>query len=31
VGLGVVAFGCFAFVEAWYRPIRPEGAFANLA
>lgn len=25
VGLGVVAFGCFAFVEAWYRPIRPEG------
>jgi Domain of Unknown Function (DUF1206) len=26
VGLGVVAFGAFAFVEAWRRPIRPEGA-----
>jgi hypothetical protein len=26
VGFGVVAFGCFAFVEAWYRPIRPEAA-----
>ncbi|HEV7384823.1 MAG TPA: DUF1206 domain-containing protein, partial [Phenylobacterium sp.] len=25
IGLGVVAFGCFAFVEAWHRPIRPEG------
>jgi hypothetical protein len=24
IGAGVVAFGCFAFVEAWYRPIRPE-------
>ena len=26
VALGLVAFGIFAFVEAWYRPIRPEGA-----
>jgi len=26
VALGLVAFGAFAFVEAWYRPIRPEGA-----
>lgn len=26
IGLGVTAFGCFAFVEAWYRPIRPEEA-----
>jgi len=26
IGLGVVAFGVFAFVEAWYRPIRPEAA-----
>jgi hypothetical protein len=26
IGAGVVAFGCFAFVEAWYRPIRPEAA-----
>jgi uncharacterized protein DUF1206 len=25
IGVGVVAFGCFAFVEAWRRPIRPEG------
>lgn len=27
VAVGLVAFGAFAFVEAWYRPIRPEGAF----
>ena len=26
VALGLVAFGAFAFVEAWHRPIRPEGA-----
>jgi hypothetical protein len=26
MGLGMIAFGVFAFVEAWYRPIRPEGA-----
>jgi hypothetical protein len=26
VALGVTAFGAFAFVEAWYRPIRPEDA-----
>jgi hypothetical protein len=25
VAIGLVAFGAFAFVEAWYRPIRPEG------
>ena len=25
IGLGLVAFGAFAFVEAWCRPIRPEG------
>ena len=30
VALGLVAFGAFAFVEAWYRPIRPEGAFRRL-
>jgi hypothetical protein len=29
VALGLVAFGAFAFVEAWYRPIRPEEAFAD--
>lgn len=29
VALGLVAFGAFAFVEAWYRPIRPEGAFVS--
>ncbi|HEX2817405.1 MAG TPA: DUF1206 domain-containing protein [Phenylobacterium sp.] len=29
VALGLVAFGAFAFVEAWYRPIRPEGAFSS--
>ena len=29
VALGLVAFGAFAFVEAWYRPIRPEGAFSR--
>jgi hypothetical protein len=28
VALGLVAFGAFAFVEAWHRPIRPEGAFS---
>jgi hypothetical protein len=28
VALGLVAFGAFAFVEAWRRPIRPEGAFS---
>jgi hypothetical protein len=26
IGAGVAAFGAFAFVEAWYRPIRPEAA-----
>ena len=31
VALGLVAFGAFAFVEAWYRPIRPEGAFKRAA
>jgi hypothetical protein len=31
VALGLVAFGAFAFVEAWYRPIRPEGAFRSAA
>jgi hypothetical protein len=25
VAVGLVAFGAFAFVEAWHRPIRPEG------
>ena len=29
VAVGLVAFGAFAFVEAWYRPIRPEGAFSS--
>jgi hypothetical protein len=29
VALGLVAFGAFAFVEAFYRPIRPEGAFGD--
>jgi hypothetical protein len=29
VALGLVAFGGFAFVEAFYRPIRPEGAFSG--
>jgi hypothetical protein len=29
VALGVVAFGAFAFVEAWYRPIRPEAALSQ--
>ncbi len=29
VALGLVAFGAFGFVEAWYRPIRPEGAFSS--
>jgi hypothetical protein len=29
VALGVVAFGVFAFVEAWYRPIRPEAALSQ--
>ena len=27
VAVGLIAFGAFAFVEAWYRPIRPEAAF----
>ena len=31
VGAGVVAFGGFAFVEAWYRPIRPEAALRPAA
>lgn len=26
--LGLMAFGAFAFVEAWHRPIRPEAAFS---
>jgi hypothetical protein len=30
VALGLLAFGAFAFVEAWYRPIRPEAAFSDL-
>jgi hypothetical protein len=30
VALGLVAFGAFAFVEAWYRPIHPEGALGGL-
>jgi len=30
VALGLVAFGAFAFVEAWHRPIRPEAAFSDL-
>ncbi|THD70411.1 DUF1206 domain-containing protein [Phenylobacterium sp.] len=29
VALGVVAFGIFAFVEAWHRPIRPEAALSQ--
>lgn len=29
VALGLVAFGAFAFVEAWCRPIRPEVAFSE--
>jgi hypothetical protein len=29
VALGLVAFGAFAFVEAWFRPIRPEGVFGE--
>jgi hypothetical protein len=29
IALGLVAFGGFAFVEAWYRPIRPEGRPAS--
>jgi hypothetical protein len=32
MALGLVAFGAFAFVEAWHRPIRPEAALrANSA
>ena len=31
VALGLMAFGAFAFVEAGYRPIRPEGAFSGPA
>jgi len=30
IGAGVTAFGAFAFVEAWYRPIRPEAAFIDV-
>jgi hypothetical protein len=30
VALGLMAFGVFAFMEAWYRPIRPEAAFSDL-
>jgi hypothetical protein len=30
VALGLVAFGAFAFVEAWCRPIRPEAAFSDI-
>ena len=26
IAAGLVAFGAFGFVEAWYRPIRPEAA-----
>lgn len=29
VAVGLIAFGAFAFVEAWYRPIRPEAAFGR--
>ena len=29
VAVGLIAFGAFAFVEAWFRPIRPEGAFSR--
>jgi hypothetical protein len=29
IGVGVTAFGAFAFVEAWHRPIRPEEAFGS--
>ena len=28
VAAGLMAFGAFAFVEAWYRPIRPEAGLA---
>ena len=31
LALGLVAFGAFAFVEAWHRPIRPEAAFSPAA
>lgn len=31
VALGLVAFGAFAFVEAWFRPIRPERMFSHRA
>jgi hypothetical protein len=31
LGLGLIAFGVFAFVEAWYRPIRPEAALTSAA
>jgi hypothetical protein len=30
VAIGLVAFGAFAFVEAWHRPIRPEAAFSDV-
>ena len=26
LGLGLIAFGAFALVEAWFRPIEPEAA-----
>jgi hypothetical protein len=29
VALGLIAFGAFAFVEALYRPIRPEGVWSD--
>jgi hypothetical protein len=29
VAVGLVAFGAFGFVEAWFRPIRPEAALTG--
>jgi hypothetical protein len=29
VAIGLMAFGAFGFVEAWFRPIRPEAALAE--
>ena len=29
VGVGLMAFGAFGFVEAWFRPIRPEAALTE--
>jgi hypothetical protein len=29
VAVGLVAFGAFGFVEAWFRPIRPEAALSG--